>query len=97
MDWPNIMQIVAKINTLKDFNNLNFCNSTVSVALAIPKTMVFVDIFDNKIALANYLHNLLPTHMKNYEERIITTFILLLESNIKENYLKYFCNADTKI
>ena len=73
MDRPNIMQMVAKIKTPKEFDELAFLVPTAGAASAIPKTMVFVDSLDDGMTLAHHLRNLLPAHMKNNGERIIRT------------------------
>lgn len=91
------MQKVAKVKKPKKFNELAFSISTVNTALAILKTMVFVNSFNKKIILVIYLQNLLFAYMKNTEKKLIKIFILILKLDIKAKYSKKSCNSDTKI
>ena len=78
-------------------NKLVFLVPTIGAALAIPKPMIFVNGLDDGMTLAYYLCKILSAHMKNDEKKIIRTFTLVLEPNAKEEYLKDFCNSDTRI
>lgn len=84
MDQPNIIQMVAKITTLKEFHKLIFFIPTTSTVSAIPKTIVFVNSLDDRMILAYHLHNLLLTYTKNDRKRIIKTIILVFEPDTKE-------------
>lgn len=97
MNQPNIMQMVAKIKTLKEFDELVFLVPTASAASTISKTIIFVNNLDDEMTLVYHLCNLFFTHMKNDKERIIKTFTLVLEPDAKEEYLKDFCNGDIRI
>lgn len=52
--------------------------------------MIFIDNFEDEIIFIHYLHNILLMHIKNDRKRIIRTFTLVLESDVKEKYLKDF-------
>ncbi len=71
MDRPNIIQIVAKIKNLKEFDKLASLVSATGKVSIIPKIIVFVDNFDEEVTLANHLCNLLPAHIKKDGERLI--------------------------
>lgn len=89
--------MVTKIEKPKKFNELAFSISNVNTALAILKTMIFVNSFNKKIILIIYLQNLLLAYMKNNGENLIKIFILILKMDIKTKYLKKICNSNTKI
>lgn len=89
--------MVAKIKKAKEFDKLAFLISTASVTLVIPKTIVFVDSLDKKVMLAIYFQNLLSEYIKDYGERLIKTFTLILKLNRKAKYLEDFCNDNTRI
>ena len=91
------MQIVAKIKKPKKFDELVFSILTVDTALAILKTIVFVNSLNKKIMLILYLQNLLITYMKNDRKKLIKIFILILEPDIKTKYSKKFYNSNIKI
>lgn len=97
MDQPNIIHIVAKIKTLKEFNKLIFFVPNTSIVSAIPKTIVFVNSFDDRMQLAYHLCNLLLVYMKNDRKKIITTFTFIFEPDAKEEYLINFYNDDIRI
>ena len=59
--------------------------------------MVFINSFDEKVILAIYLQNLHFTYIKSNRKRLIKTFTLILEPDIKAKYLEDFSNGDTKI
>lgn len=81
--------MIAKIKTPKKFDELVFLISTTDAVLAIPKTMIFVSIFDNKMTLVYHLCNLFPTYIKKDGERIIKIFTLILESNAKKVFRRF--------
>lgn len=97
MDCPNIIQMIAKIKDPKKFDKLTFLVPTAGAVPAIPKIMVFVDSLNEKVMLANHLHNLLPAYMKKDGERLIWIFNSILESDTKAQYLEDFRNGDTRI
>lgn len=97
MNCLNIMQIVAKIKKLKDFDELAFFILTTSRALALPKTMVFVNSLDKGVTLVIYLQNLLFTYIKYNRKRLIKTFISILKLDIKAKYQKKIYNDNTRI
>lgn len=47
--------------------------------------------------LANYLYNLLFTHIKKNKKRLIKRFISILKPDTKAKYLKDFDNSNIKI
>ena len=91
------MQMVIKIKTPKEFNELAFLVPTAGATSTIPKTMVFVNSLDDGMTLAYHLCNLLSAHIKNDGERIIRTFISVFEPDAKEEYLEDFHNGNTRI
>lgn len=97
IDCPNIIQIVAKIKDLKEFDELVFFIPIASVVSIILRTMVFVNSLDKRVTLANYLHNLPFTYVKKNRKRLTQIFNSILEPNTKTQYLKNFYNNDTRI
>lgn len=97
MDYLNIMQIVIKIKTQNNFNELVFFIPTTNTTLTISNIMVLIYSFINKMILINHLRKLLLVYMKNHEKNIIKTFNLILKPNKKEKYLEDFYNNNTKI
>lgn len=59
--------------------------------------MIFSHSFNEKITLANQLYNLIFAHMKNNRERMIRIFTLVLEPDVKEEYLENFYKNHTRI
>lgn len=86
------MQILIKIKTSKQSYKLVFLIITAGTVSVIQKTIIFVNSCNNRITIANHLHNLLFIYKKNNKEKIIKIFTLILELNIKEKYLKDFRN-----
>lgn len=66
--------MVAKIKDPKEFHELASFIPTANAVSAIPKTMSFVNSFDEKEMLANHLRNLLPINKKKDNKRLIQTF-----------------------
>lgn len=97
MDHPNIIYLIAKIKTLKDFEKLDFLILTTSIISTILKITIFINSLNKYMVLANHLHNLLIAYMKNNKKSIIRIFTLVLELNAKEEYPKDFCNSNIKI
>lgn len=81
----------------KKFDKLAFFVLTIGVTSTIPKTMIFINGFDERVMLAIYLQNLLSKYMKNDRKRLIRTFILILKWGTKVKYLEDFHNNNTKI
>lgn len=80
--------------TNPEFHDLRFL---VLEASLIPKTILFVDIIDNAIAIAAYLHNLLPLEDHNQGEVLIRAYYSNLETKTQTNFIKDFQNRDTRI
>lgn len=97
IDCLNIMQIIAKIKNLKEFDSLVFFILIASIALTISKIIIFFDSLDKKITLAIYLQNLFFKHIKSNGKKLIKTFTLILKPNTKAKYIRNFCNSDIKI
>lgn len=97
MDCLNIMQMIAKINNPKKFDKLAFFIYIADDILMIPKIIVFVDSLDKKITLAYHLCNLFSIFIKKDIEKLIQILNLILESDIKAQYLEDFCDDNIKI
>lgn len=91
------MRMVTKIKKIKKFDKLTFFIPTTGAALAILKTIIFVDNFNEKIIFVIYLLNLLFAYMKGDKERLKKIFTSILEVNKKAKYSKKFHIIGTKI
>lgn len=59
--------------------------------------MIFVDSVEKNIVLGKYLQTLLSDNLKDREKKIIVSFLLILKTKIKTNYLKNLINGDIRI
>lgn len=84
MDQQNIIQMIAKIKTLKEFDESAFLIPTTSTVSVISEIIVFVNSLNNGMILVYHLHNLLLARMKNNGKIIIRIFTFVLKPNAKE-------------
>lgn len=97
LDYVNIIYTVVPI-TNSSFQNLNFrILSKLSAIGNIEKTMIFVNSIEKSIALGLYLWTLLLENLKNREDDIIKSFLLVLKAKTKTDWLEAFLNGNTRI
>ena len=82
LNRTNIMQLVVQINK-PGYEKLDFLLPKKGELSYIPKTIVFTDSIDKKIALEKYLQSHLLEKFKNWGNKIIMSFLLDLESKTK--------------
>lgn len=59
--------------------------------------MIFVNNIEKSIALEKYLQSFPSKNLKNRDKKIIISFLSILKTKTRTNYLKDFLNSNTNI
>ena len=96
LDCPNIIYDVAKIKK-PGYEKLNIFVLSIRGLSAIPKTMIFVNNINEKMALTEYLHTKLSHNLKDKAEQVIRCFHLNLSDKSRKLFAKDFFQENTRI
>lgn len=96
LDCPNIIYIITQINK-KGFDELDFPLSAIILTQsAMQKTMIFVDIIGEDIAIAKYFRRQLPLALQSKTKQIVRIFYADLDPDKKIKILENFVNREIK-
>lgn len=97
LNFFNITYNVTQITSFYYKNNNFLILLKIGGISNTEKTMIFVNSVEKNIELEKYLQFFLLYNLKNKGEKIIVSFLSLLEAKTKTDCLKDFYNSNIKI